>query len=99
MFLLPITPKYLTPSDDEVSIEDQPPITDASPTALSPSYVAGFDPLEDDPKEDLADYLADEGEDEEENEESFEDDDDDDEEASEDDEEEEHLAPADSTLL
>ncbi|GJW07885.1 hypothetical protein Tco_1570308 [Tanacetum coccineum] len=28
-----------TPSDDEVPIEDQPRIADASPTALSPSYV------------------------------------------------------------
>ncbi|GKD87853.1 hypothetical protein Tco_1359007, partial [Tanacetum coccineum] len=41
---------------------------DASRTALSPSYVANSDPLEDDPEEDPeedpADYPADEGDDE-----------------------------------
>ncbi|GJX61829.1 hypothetical protein Tco_0294729 [Tanacetum coccineum] len=101
LFLLPSTPEYLTPSDDEVPIKDQPLIADASPIALSPTYVADFDHLEEDPEEDPADYLTDEGEDEEEKEESSEDDDDEEEEASEDDEDdekEEHLAPADSTL-
>ncbi|GJW07887.1 hypothetical protein Tco_1570310 [Tanacetum coccineum] len=98
MFLLPSTPVYLTLSDDEVPIEDQPLIADASPIALSPSYVADFDPLEEDLKEDPADYLANEGEDEEEKEESSEDDDDEEEDASKNEEEEEHLAPADSTL-
>ncbi|GKB94979.1 hypothetical protein Tco_0981116 [Tanacetum coccineum] len=85
--------EYLAPSDDEIPVEDQPIPADASPTALSPGYVADSDP-EDDPEEDLeedpADYPVDEGDDEEE-EESSEDDDDDD-------EEEEHLAPADFTL-
>ncbi|GJR08325.1 hypothetical protein Tco_0790977 [Tanacetum coccineum] len=104
LFLLPSTPEYLTPSDDEVPIKDQPLIADASPIALSPTYVADFDHLEEDPEEDPADYLTDEGEDEEEKEESSEDDDDEEEEASEDDEDdekEEHLARPDSytTLL
>ncbi|GKC12650.1 hypothetical protein Tco_1009432, partial [Tanacetum coccineum] len=66
--------------------------------SLTSSYVADSDPLEEDPKEDPADYLADEREDEEENEDSSEDDEEEEEEASEDDDEEEHLAPADSTL-
>ncbi|GJX60725.1 hypothetical protein Tco_0292115 [Tanacetum coccineum] len=74
----PEYPKYVAPADDEI------PIADASPTALSPGYVTDSDPSEEDPKEE---------------EESFEDDDDEEEdEASEEDEdeEEEHLALADS---
>nr|GEX68170.1 putative reverse transcriptase domain-containing protein [Tanacetum cinerariifolium] len=59
--------EYLVPSDDEVPIEDRPLPTNASPTALSLGYVADFDPskedLEDDPEEDLAEYLADKGDD------------------------------------
>ncbi|GKD41418.1 hypothetical protein Tco_1261625 [Tanacetum coccineum] len=85
-------PEYLVPSNDEVPIEDQPLPTDASPIALSPAYVAVFDPSgedpEEDPEEDPAEYPADGGDD---------DDDDDDEE--DEDEEEEHLALADSTTL
>ncbi|GJR45031.1 hypothetical protein Tco_1313134 [Tanacetum coccineum] len=38
----------------------------ALPTALSPSYVADSDPLEEDPEEDPANYPTDEGDDEEE---------------------------------
>ncbi|GJX57656.1 hypothetical protein Tco_0287553 [Tanacetum coccineum] len=48
-------PEYLVPSDDEVPIEDQPLPADASPTALSPSYVADSGPSEEDPEEDPAD--------------------------------------------
>nr|GEV57493.1 hypothetical protein [Tanacetum cinerariifolium] len=48
-------PKYVAPSDDEIPVEDQPLPFYASPTALSPSYVADFD-TEDDPNEDPADY-------------------------------------------
>ncbi|GKG49451.1 hypothetical protein Tco_0515903, partial [Tanacetum coccineum] len=55
---------------------------------LSPSYVADFDPSEEDPEENLEEYPAEHpanrGDDDEEEEE---------------DEEEEHLAPADSTTL
>ncbi|GJX16217.1 hypothetical protein Tco_0217049 [Tanacetum coccineum] len=40
----PEYPKYLAPSDVEVPLEDQPLPVDASPTALSPGYVADFDP-------------------------------------------------------
>ncbi|GJZ69722.1 hypothetical protein Tco_0633272, partial [Tanacetum coccineum] len=42
-------PEYLVPSDNEVPIKDQPLPTDASPTALSPGYVANSDPSEEDP--------------------------------------------------
>nr|GEU35536.1 hypothetical protein [Tanacetum cinerariifolium] len=85
-------------ADDEEPIDDQPLLADASPTALSPGYVADSDPLEEDPEEDLekdpSQYLVvvvvvDDDDDNEEEEE----------EASEEDEEEEHLASADSTTL
>ncbi|GJU59570.1 hypothetical protein Tco_1237336 [Tanacetum coccineum] len=47
--------EYLAPSDDEVPVEDQPLPADASPAALSPGYIADFDP-EEDPEEDPATY-------------------------------------------
>ncbi|GJW35564.1 hypothetical protein Tco_0058484, partial [Tanacetum coccineum] len=62
----PEYPEYLAPSDVEAPLEDQPLPADASPTALSPGYVADSDPnedLEEDPKEDHADYPADGGDD------------------------------------
>ncbi|GJT67257.1 hypothetical protein Tco_1018737, partial [Tanacetum coccineum] len=75
-------------------IEDQPLPTNASPTALSPGYVADSDPSEEDP----ADYPTNKGDDKEES--SKDDDDEEEDEASEEDEEEEeHLASADSTTL
>nr|GEZ73059.1 hypothetical protein [Tanacetum cinerariifolium] len=87
----PEYPEYVAPSNDEVPIEDQHLPADASPIALSPGYVANFDPskkdTKEDPKEDPADYPGDEGDDDEEDKEE--------EEASED----EHLAPVDSTTL
>ncbi|GJY70819.1 cytokinin hydroxylase-like protein [Tanacetum coccineum] len=50
-------------SDEEVEgpLKDQPLSADASPTALSPGYIADSDPEEDkdDPKEDPADHPAD----------------------------------------
>ncbi|GJT51894.1 hypothetical protein Tco_0978051 [Tanacetum coccineum] len=78
-------------------MKDRPLPDDASPIALSPSYVADSD-LEEDP----ADYPADGGDDD--DDESSDDDDDyeveDEQEASEDDEEEEeHSAPADSSAI
>ncbi|GJX29998.1 hypothetical protein Tco_0238077 [Tanacetum coccineum] len=82
--------EYLVPSDDEVPIEDQPLPADASPTALSPGYVADSDPSEEDSEEDPAEYPTDGGDDN---------DNDDDDEEDEDEEEEEHLAPTDSTTL
>ncbi|GJR32126.1 hypothetical protein Tco_1108358 [Tanacetum coccineum] len=36
----PEYPEYLAPSDAEVPLEDQPLLVDASPTVLSPGYVA-----------------------------------------------------------
>ncbi|GKF11778.1 hypothetical protein Tco_0049704, partial [Tanacetum coccineum] len=53
----PEYPEYLVPSGDEAPMEDQPLPDDASPTALSPGYVADSDPKED-PEEDHADYPA-----------------------------------------
>ncbi|GJX17671.1 hypothetical protein Tco_0218503 [Tanacetum coccineum] len=101
----PEYPKYLVPSDAEEPLEDQPLPADASPTTLSPGYVADSDPDEDpeeDPEEDHADYPADGGDDDDEpsdNDDDDDDTDDEDEEPFEDEddneEEEEHLAPAD----
>ncbi|GJV84927.1 hypothetical protein Tco_1524825 [Tanacetum coccineum] len=98
----PEYPEYLAPSDVEAPLEDQPLPTDASPTALSPGYVADSDSDEDpeeDPEEDHADYPTDGGDDDdepsddddtnEEDEEPSKDEDDDE-------DEEEHLALADS---
>ncbi|GJS80650.1 retrovirus-related pol polyprotein from transposon TNT 1-94 [Tanacetum coccineum] len=84
----------------EAPIEDQPLPADASPTALSPGYIADFDLEEDeeDPKEDPADHPVDGG-DNDDNESSDDDDDDDDVvKDEEDEEEEEHLAPADPSV-
>nr|GFC27534.1 hypothetical protein [Tanacetum cinerariifolium] len=72
-------------------IEDQSLPTDASPTALSPSYED-----EEDPKQDHADYPADIGDNDDDESSNDDDDDDDDvEKDEEDEEEEEHLALAD----
>ncbi|GJU46368.1 hypothetical protein Tco_1203634 [Tanacetum coccineum] len=89
----PEYPEYLAPYDVEAPLEDQPLPADASPTALSPGYVADSDPKED-PEEDHADYPADDDDDDidDEDEEPFKDEDDDE-------EEEEHLAPADSSVV
>nr|GFA65821.1 hypothetical protein [Tanacetum cinerariifolium]GFA72790.1 hypothetical protein [Tanacetum cinerariifolium] len=101
----PEYPKYLVPSDAEAPLEDRPLPVDASPTAVSPGYVADSDP-EEDPEDDHADYPADgwDGDDKP----SDDDDDDDDtddedeepfEDEEDDDEEEEHLAPADFSAI
>nr|GEV69541.1 putative reverse transcriptase domain-containing protein [Tanacetum cinerariifolium] len=103
-------PEYLVPSKDEAPIEDQPLPTDASPTALSPDYVADFDPnkdMKEDPDEDHTDYPTDGGDGD--NEPSDDDDDDDDDDTDDeygepsedenDDEEEKHLASADSSVV
>ncbi|GJR00013.1 hypothetical protein Tco_0522997 [Tanacetum coccineum] len=103
----PEYPEYLVTYDIKAPIEDQPLPDDASHAALSPGYVADFDPDEDpkeEPKEDPANYPADGGDDAD-DESSDDDDDDDDEEeeqeAFEDDEEEEdeHPALADSLVV
>ncbi|GKB85420.1 hypothetical protein Tco_0957692, partial [Tanacetum coccineum] len=101
----PEYPEYLVLSDAEAPLEDQPLPADASPTALSPGYVANSDldeDLEEDPEEDHIDYPADggDGDDEpsndddtdDEDEEPFEDEDDDE-------EEDEHLASAESSVV
>ncbi|GKC48842.1 hypothetical protein Tco_1071587 [Tanacetum coccineum] len=105
----PEYPEYLEPSDAEAPLEDQPLPVDASPTALSPGYVANSDPdsiPEEDPKEDHVDYLADggDGDDEPSDDDDDDDTDDEDEEPFEDEddneeEEDEHLAPADSSAI
>ncbi|GKG37375.1 hypothetical protein Tco_0447548, partial [Tanacetum coccineum] len=86
----------------EAPMEDLPLPIDASPTALSPGYIADFDPEEDeeDPEEDPADHPID-GCHNDDNESSDDDDDDDDVVKDEEDkEEDEHLALADpSTVL
>ncbi|GJX71532.1 hypothetical protein Tco_0308703 [Tanacetum coccineum] len=102
----PEYPEYLVPSNAEEPLEDQLLPVDASPTALSPGYVADFDPDEDpeeDPEEDHADYPANGGDGDDEPSDDDNDDDDTDDEDEEpfededDDEEEEHLAPANSS--
>ncbi|GJY69473.1 putative reverse transcriptase domain-containing protein [Tanacetum coccineum] len=105
----PEYPEYLVPSDAEAPLEDQPLPADASPTALSPGYVADSDPDEDpeeDPEEDHADYPADGGDGDDEPSDDDDDDDDTDDEDEEpfededdDEEEEEHLALADSSVV
>ncbi|GJX94625.1 hypothetical protein Tco_0349211 [Tanacetum coccineum] len=105
----PEYPEYLAPSDAEAPLEDQPLPIDASPTALSPGYVADFDPdedLEEDPEEDHTDYPADGGDGDDEPSDDDGDDDDTDHEDGEpfededdDEEEEEYLAPADSSAI
>nr|GEX19881.1 hypothetical protein [Tanacetum cinerariifolium] len=94
--------EYLAPSNTKAPMEDQPLPNDASPTALSPGYVAEF-ALEEDPKEDpekdLTDYPANGGDDAD-NESSDDDDDEEEDEAFEDDDqEEEHPALADSSVV
>ncbi|GJR90488.1 putative reverse transcriptase domain-containing protein [Tanacetum coccineum] len=78
----PVYPEYHVPSDDDIQIKDQPYVTDASPSALSPGYIAASnlkkDP-EEDSEEDSIDYTADTDDDEEES-------------SNDDEEEEEHLA-------
>nr|GEZ80809.1 hypothetical protein [Tanacetum cinerariifolium] len=93
-------------ADDEIVVEDQRYVEDASPNAQSPEYVLESDfevhPEDDDdedPEEDLIDYLADEGDDDDDEEGSSEDDEDDDMDIEADEEEEEHPAPADSVVV
>ncbi|GKD36920.1 hypothetical protein Tco_1257127, partial [Tanacetum coccineum] len=98
-------PEYLVPSDSEVPLEDQYLPADASPTALSPGYVADSDPEEDpkeDPEEDHVDYHVDGGDGDDEPSDDDDDDDDtddEDEELFEEEDEEEHLALADSSTV
>ncbi|GKC56759.1 hypothetical protein Tco_1084357, partial [Tanacetum coccineum] len=92
----PEYPEYLVPSD--ATLEDQPLPADASPTALSPGYVANSDPDED-PKEDPEEDHADRGDGDDEPSDDDDDDDDTDDEEPFEDEDEEHLAPVDSSAI
>ncbi|GKC01724.1 hypothetical protein Tco_0987860 [Tanacetum coccineum] len=85
----------------EGPMKDQPLSADASPTALSPSNIANFNPEEDeeDPEEDPADYPANEGDNSDDESSDDDNDDDDVEKDEEDEEEEEHLAPADPSVV
>ncbi|GKE34891.1 hypothetical protein Tco_1454213 [Tanacetum coccineum] len=82
-------------------MKDQPLSADASPTALSPGYIANFNLEEDeeDPEEDPADYPANEGDNSDDKSSDDDNDDDDVEKDEEDEEEEEHLAPADPSAV
>ncbi|GJZ88508.1 hypothetical protein Tco_0660290 [Tanacetum coccineum] len=88
----PVYQEYLALFDDEIPMEDQPLLGDASPVALLPGYIADSD-LEED-EEDPADYPFNGGDDDDESS-----DDDDDDEEEEDEEKEEHLALANSTIV
>ncbi|GJW15440.1 reverse transcriptase domain-containing protein [Tanacetum coccineum] len=95
--------RFQRASDEEPEgpMKDQPLSADASPTALSPSYIANFNPEEDeeDPEEDPVDYPANEGDNSDDESSDDDNDDDDVEKDEEDEEEEEHLAPADPSAV
>ncbi|GJT62628.1 hypothetical protein Tco_1006161 [Tanacetum coccineum] len=105
----PEYPEYLVPNDVEAPLEDQSLPINASPTTLSPGYVADSDPDEDseeDPEENHVNYPTDRGDDDDEPSDDDDDDDDTDDEDEEpfededdDEEEEEHLAPDDSSVV
>nr|GEV37448.1 hypothetical protein [Tanacetum cinerariifolium] len=98
--------EYLTPSDDEAPLEDQPLPADDSPITASPDYVVDSDP-EEDPEDDQADYPVDRGDGDDEPSDDDDDDDTDDEDPEEEpfedeednEEEEEHLALADPSPI
>ncbi|GKC82184.1 hypothetical protein Tco_1137901, partial [Tanacetum coccineum] len=99
----PEYPEYLAPFDAEAPMEDQPFPDDASPTTLSPSYVADSD-SDENPEEDPEEDPIDKGDNDDESSDDNDNDDEEEEEehvASEDDdeEEEEHLAPTDSSSV
>ncbi|GKA85900.1 hypothetical protein Tco_0807554 [Tanacetum coccineum] len=96
----PMYPQNLAPSNHEIPMKDQPIPEDASPVALSPGYIANYDPEDDeeDPEDDPANYPADGGDDDD-DESSNDDDDDDDEEEEDEDEEKENLALTNSTVV
>ncbi|GJR72664.1 putative reverse transcriptase domain-containing protein [Tanacetum coccineum] len=99
--MLKVSPCKASDEELEGPMKDQPLSADASPTALSPSYIANFNPEEDeeDPEEDPADYPANEGDNSDDESSDDDNDDDDVEKDEEDEEEEEHLAPADPSAV
>ncbi|GJX18919.1 hypothetical protein Tco_0221596 [Tanacetum coccineum] len=52
----PEHPEYQAPSDDDIQVEDQPYVEDASPTAESPGYIVDSDSMEDNTDVDSIDY-------------------------------------------
>ncbi|GKE52921.1 hypothetical protein Tco_1488077, partial [Tanacetum coccineum] len=102
----PIYPEFMPPKDKAFPVKEQPLPAAVSPTADSPGYIADSvleedeEDLEEDPKEDTADYPTDRGDDDDDDDDESSDDDeyddDDDVEEGEDEEEEEHIAPTDS---
>ncbi|GJR00855.1 putative reverse transcriptase domain-containing protein [Tanacetum coccineum] len=48
--------EYHAPSDDDIQVEDQPYVDDASPTTESPGYIADSDSMEEDTNADSIDY-------------------------------------------
>ncbi|GJV28774.1 hypothetical protein Tco_1385222 [Tanacetum coccineum] len=93
----PKHPEYHAPSDDDIQVEDQPYVNDASPTAESPGYIADLDSTEEDDDEDPEEDPNEEHEPEDDDDDD--DTDDEDEEPTEDEEEEEHPALADSSMV
>nr|GFA14619.1 hypothetical protein [Tanacetum cinerariifolium] len=101
-----VYPEFMPAEDDILPAEEQPLPTATSPTAESPGYINEYD-HEDDPKEDLADYPAnggEEGDDEDESsddeeDESSDDDEDEDIDIEGDKEEDEYLDPDDTTAV
>ncbi|GJX92339.1 hypothetical protein Tco_0345665 [Tanacetum coccineum] len=53
----PEHPEYHAPSDDDIQVEDQPYVDDASPTVKSPRYIADSNSMEEDTDEDSINYL------------------------------------------
>ncbi|GKD55750.1 hypothetical protein Tco_1289137, partial [Tanacetum coccineum] len=53
----PEHPEYHAPSDDDIQVEDQPYVDDASLTVESPRYIADSDSIEEDIDADSIDYL------------------------------------------
>ncbi|GJU05785.1 hypothetical protein Tco_1122215 [Tanacetum coccineum] len=111
----PEHPEYHAPSDDDIQVEDQPYVDDASSTTESLGYITDSNLMEEDTAEDSIDY-PDEPEDGEEDDDEVpkedpdedpseehepedDDDNDEDEEPTKDEEEEEHLALADSSMV
>ncbi|GKA58756.1 hypothetical protein Tco_0758069 [Tanacetum coccineum] len=52
----PEHPEYHAPSDDDIQIEDQPYVNDASQTAESPGYIADSESMKEDTDADSIDY-------------------------------------------
>ncbi|GKG55010.1 hypothetical protein Tco_0562997, partial [Tanacetum coccineum] len=90
--------EYLSLSNEEVPVEDQPYVVVDLPTTLSLGYIADSDP-EDESEDGPMDYLVNVGDDDDDD--SLGDDagEEEEEEASKKDEDEEHLSPTDSTAV